>query len=54
MPVLQRNENVLVLQLLWIDNCVCVGPDVEVKKARVDILARFECDDVGELKEYLG
>ena len=47
-------ENGLVLWLSWIDDCLCVGPDVEVKKARVDILARFECGDVGELKEYLG
>ena len=50
----KETENSLVLWLSWIDDCLCVGPDVEVKKARADILARFECDDVGELKEYLG
>ena len=50
----KETENGLVLWLSWIDDCLCVGPDVDVKKARVNILARFECDDVGELKEYLG
>ena len=50
----KETENDLVLWLLWIDDCLCVGSDVEVKKARSDILARFKCDNVGELKEYLG
>ena len=50
----KETENGLVLWLSWIDDCLCVGPDIEVKKARADILARFECDDVGDLKEYLG
>ena len=50
----KETENGLVLWLSWIDDCLYVGPDVDVKKARANILARFECDDVGELKEYLG
>ena len=50
----KETENGLVLWLSWINDCLCVGPDIEVKKARADILARFECDNVGELKEYLG
>ena len=50
----KETENGLALWLSWTDDCLCVGFDVEIKNARADMLARFECDDVGELKECLG
>ena len=49
----KETVNSLVLWLSWIDYCLCIGPDVEVQKARIDILARFEYDDISELKECL-
>ena len=47
-------ENGLLLWLSWIDDCLCVGHPVEVAKAREEILNKFECDDIGEVQEYLG
>ena len=46
--------NGLILQLSQIDDYLYIGTDVEVQKARVVALTRFECDDLGELKRYLG
>jgi hypothetical protein len=31
-----------------------IGPKNQVMKTREGILERFECDDVGEMKEYVG
>lgn len=31
-----------------------MGPDAEVVKAREEMMSIFECDDVGEVNEYLG
>ena len=50
----KETVNALVVWISWMDDCLCVGLNVEVQKARTYILARFECDDTGELKEYLG
>jgi len=47
-------ENGVLLWLSWIDDCLCVGYPLEVAKARADTLNKFECDDLGEVKEYLG
>jgi len=44
----------LVLWLSWVDDCLCVGPKDEVMKAKQQMMDRFDCDDVGELKEYIG
>ena len=44
----------LVLWLSWIDDCLCVGSKENVVKSRDEMLRRFDCDDVGEVKEYLG
>ena len=49
----KRTENGLVIWLPWIDDCLCVGHEVEVQQARVEMLRRFECDDIGEVEEYL-
>lgn len=44
----------LLLWLWWIDSQLCVGPLVEISKARKEILSKIECNDVEEVKEYLG
>ena len=44
----------LVLWLSWIDDCLCVGKAEAVVKAKDGMLMRFDCDDIGEVKEYLG
>ena len=44
----------LVLWLSWIDDCLCVGEAEAVVKAKDDMLKRFDCDDIGEVNEYLG
>ena len=40
--------------LSWIDDCLCVGEAEAVVKAKDDMLKRFDCDDIGEVNEYLG
>ena len=47
-------KNGLLLWLSWINDCLCVGNSIEVAKTRAKILNKFECDDIGEVKEYLG
>ena len=44
----------LVIWLSWIDDCLCVGQKAAVMKAKTEMMKRFDCDDVGELKEYVG
>ena len=44
----------LVLWLSWIDDCLCVGSEKNVNDSKNEMSRRFDCDDVGEVKEYLG
>ena len=43
-----------MIWISWIDDLVCVGPKEAVLKAKEEMMARFECDDVGDLDEYIG
>ena len=52
--VLQMDGGGLVLWLSWIDDCLCVESRKNVVKSKDEMLRRFDCDDVGEVKEYLG
>ena len=38
----------------WIDGYLCVVHEVDVQKARAELLRRFKCDDIGDIEEYLG
>jgi hypothetical protein len=44
----------LILWLSWVDDCLVGGKDEGVKKAKGQMMELFDCDYVGELKEYVG
>ena len=44
----------LVVWVSWIDDCMCWGPKSVVPKENKEFMARFDCDDVGEVVEYVG
>ena len=44
----------LVVWLSWIDDCMCWGPKNVVQKENQDFMDCFDCNDVGEVKEYVG
>jgi hypothetical protein len=47
-------EHRLVIWLSWVDNCLICGKPEGVKHAKEEMMKRFDCDEVGELKEYIG
>ena len=44
----------LTLWVSWIDDCLVVGTKKSVKKAKAKLIARFDCDVVGNMDEYVG
>jgi len=40
--------------LLWVDNWMLAAPDHLILGMRRDIVAVFDCEDVGEMVEYVG
>ena len=44
----------LVIWISWIDDCLCVGEEKAVKMAKEQLKQQFECDDIGEMNEYIG
>ena len=44
----------LVIWLSWVDDHFNTGSDEAMKEAKVQMMSRFKCDDVGNLKEYVG
>ena len=44
----------LIVWLSWIDDCMCWGPAEVVPKESKEFTSRFDCDEVGEVKEYVG
>jgi len=44
----------LVLWVTWVDDCLVCGKKEAVLEAKQQLMARFDCDEVGELKEYIG
>ena len=47
-------EDGLVIWVSWIDDCLVVGSDKAVAKAKRAMMERFECEDVGDIVEYVG
>jgi hypothetical protein len=44
----------LIIWLSWIDDCLVAGNEEGVLATKEQIKARFDCDDIGELTEYVG
>jgi hypothetical protein len=44
----------LVLWVTWVDDCLVCGKKEGVLAAKKQLMARFDCDEVGELMEYIG
>ncbi len=38
----------------WMDDNMIVGPSNLVMKLKKELMKQFECDDCGELTEYIG
>jgi hypothetical protein len=51
----QWSEEGLLIWLSWVDDCLHVGPNKEAVLVSKNKLTNLvECDDVGEMKEYVG
>jgi hypothetical protein len=50
----QWTEEGPILWISWVDDCLCCGNKNAVMAAKREMLKRFDCDEVGELKEYIG
>jgi hypothetical protein len=44
----------LNIWLSWVDYCLCCGKRKGVMEAKQQMIERIGCDDVGEMKEYIG
>jgi hypothetical protein len=44
----------LIIWLSWVDDCLVTGKKEGVLSAKRQMMDRFDCDEVGELKEYVG
>jgi hypothetical protein len=44
----------LVLWMSWVDDCLVAGNQKAVAMAKPQMKDRFDCDDIGELKEHVG
>ena len=44
----------MVIMISWIDDNMIVGPSDLVMKLKAELMKEFECDDCGELNEYVG
>jgi hypothetical protein len=44
----------MLLWITWVDDCVVLGEATGVTAAKKKMKARFDCDDLGELTEYVG
>ena len=47
-------EDGLVIWVSWIDDYLVVGSDKAVAKVKRAMMGRFECEDVGDIVEYVG
>ena len=46
-------EHGLVIIVSWIDDNLIVGSEKAVKVIKSELMNRFECEDCGELNEYV-
>ena len=50
----KKTADGLVLIISWVDDLLICGPKDAVLQVKADLLTQFDCDDVGELEEYVG
>ena len=44
----------LIVWLSWIDDCACFGKHDDVEESRAEMNQLFECNDIGDIDEYVG
>ena len=44
----------LVMWISWVDDCLCCAKDSTIEEMKNAFKKHFACDDVGEMKEYIG
>ena len=44
----------LIIWITWVDDCLIAGKKDQVTKAKEKMMTLFECDEIGEMKEYVG
>jgi hypothetical protein len=49
----QDNDG-LIVWISWVDDCLVAGPKKRVLEAKGEMKDLFDCDDIGELQEYVG
>ena len=47
-------NNQLTVWITWVDDCLIAGDEEAVEQSKNDMMKLFDCDDIGELKEYVG
>ncbi len=48
------NVNGLVVWISWVDDCLVCGKTPGVKIAKMQMMERFDCDEIGNMDEYVG
>jgi hypothetical protein len=48
------NSNGLIAWISWVDNCLVVGKKEGVIVAKKQMMERFQCDEIGNIDEYVG
>jgi hypothetical protein len=44
----------LLLWFSWVDDCIVNGSEAEILKAKSETMSQVDCEDGGELKEFVG
>jgi hypothetical protein len=47
-------DNKLQMWITWVDDCLIIGQKENVMKSKEQMKRLFDCDDIGEMKEYVG
>jgi hypothetical protein len=48
------DTNALLLWFSWVDDCFITGPKKELIQMKKDIMDQMDCDDGGEITEFVG
>jgi Reverse transcriptase (RNA-dependent DNA polymerase) len=50
----QNQDKELSIWILWVDDLLVIGKPSVITKAKNDMMRQFECDNVGQVEEFLG